>query len=144
MPVGKAILRLRKARSSAFDDCSSSAGTSWGSASMMVTSAPNERHTLANSQPITPPPSTITDAGTDSRPQRVLGGEHPHAVDLEAGQGARVGARREHDRLADVRRAVDLDRARPGEPAGALDDGDPAALDSPVRPLNSRLTTPSL
>ena len=30
----------------------------------MVTSAPNDRHTLANSQPMTPPPSTTTDVGT--------------------------------------------------------------------------------
>ena len=40
VPVRKLILRLRKARSSAFDDASSSAATSRGSASMMVTSAP--------------------------------------------------------------------------------------------------------
>ena len=33
----------------------------------MVTSAPKDFHTLANSQPITPPPSTIADAGTRSR-----------------------------------------------------------------------------
>ena len=64
VPVEKLILRLRKARSSALEDCSSSLGTRWGSASMIVTSAPNERHTLANSHPITPPPSTITDEGT--------------------------------------------------------------------------------
>ena len=64
VPVENPILRLRKARSSALEDCSSSSGSRCGSASMMVTSAPNERHTLANSQPITPPPSTITDAGT--------------------------------------------------------------------------------
>ena len=66
VPVRKPILRLRKARSSALDDASSSAATSRGSASTMVTSAPNERQTLANSQPITPPPSTTTEAGTRS------------------------------------------------------------------------------
>ena len=33
---------------------------------MMRTSDPNDFQTLANSQPITPPPSTMTDAGTDS------------------------------------------------------------------------------
>jgi hypothetical protein len=32
----------------------------------MVTSAPKDFHTLANSTPITPPPSTTTDAGTRS------------------------------------------------------------------------------
>ena len=65
--VRKLILRLRNARSRAFDDASSSAAISRGSASTMVTSAPKLRHTLANSQPITPPPSTTTDAGTRSR-----------------------------------------------------------------------------
>ena len=55
--------RLRNARSRALETASSSAATSRGSASTMVTSAPNERHTLANSQPMTPPPSTITELG---------------------------------------------------------------------------------
>ena len=67
VPVRKLILRLRKARSSALEEASSSAATSRGSASMMVTSEPKDFHTLANSQPITPPPSTMADAGTRSR-----------------------------------------------------------------------------
>ncbi len=67
VPVRKAILRLRKARSRALEEASSSAATSRGRASTMVTSAPKLRHTLANSQPMTPPPSTITEAGTRSR-----------------------------------------------------------------------------
>ena len=54
------------ARSSALDTSASSAATSRGRASTMVTSAPKERHTLANSQPITPPPSTIAERGTRS------------------------------------------------------------------------------
>ena len=91
---GTLILRLRNARSSAFDDASSSAATSRGSASTMVTSAPKLRHTLANSQPITPPPSTTTEAGTRSSVQRVLGGDHPLAVDLEAGQACGRRSRR--------------------------------------------------
>ncbi len=62
-PVLKAIFRLRNARSRAFEQDSSSAGTSRGSASMMVTSAPKDFHTEANSTPMTPPPSTITLAG---------------------------------------------------------------------------------
>ena len=33
---------------------------------MMVTSEPNDFQTLANSQPITPPPSTMAEAGTRS------------------------------------------------------------------------------
>ena len=44
-PVEKLILRLRKARSRALDTDSSSAGTSRGRASTMVTSAPNDFHT---------------------------------------------------------------------------------------------------
>ena len=35
-----------------------------GSASTIVTSAPNDFQTLANSQPMTPPPSTTAEAGT--------------------------------------------------------------------------------
>ncbi len=56
----------------------------------MVTSAPKERQTLANSQPMTPPPSTMTEAGTRSRRERVLGGDDPLAVDVEAGQRLRA------------------------------------------------------
>ncbi len=62
-PVVNAILRLRKARSRAFEHASSSAGTKRGSASMIVTSAPKDFQTEANSTPITPPPSTIALAG---------------------------------------------------------------------------------
>jgi len=56
--------RRRNARSSCFELASSSSGSRWGSASTMVTSAPNDFQTLANSTPMTPPPSTTTDAGT--------------------------------------------------------------------------------
>ena len=66
VPVRTWIFRFLKARSSAFDDASSSAATSRGSASTMVTSAPKLAQTLANSHPITPPPSTTTEAGTRS------------------------------------------------------------------------------
>ena len=58
--------RRRKARSSSLELDSSSAGSRWGSASTIVTSAPNERQTLANSTPMTPPPSTTTEVGTRS------------------------------------------------------------------------------
>ena len=34
----------------------------------MVTSAPNDRQTLANSTPMTPPPKITTDPGTRSSP----------------------------------------------------------------------------
>ncbi len=44
----------------------SSFGTRCGRASMIVTSEPKERHTLANSTPITPPPRTRTRSGMTS------------------------------------------------------------------------------
>ena len=56
--------RRRKARSSSFELDSSSGGSRCGSISTIVTSAPNDRHTLANSTPITPPPRMTADAGT--------------------------------------------------------------------------------
>src|SRR5437764_999015 len=67
LPVLNAIPRLRNARSSILELCSSSGGSSRGSASTIVTSTPNDFHALANSQPITPPPRTTADAGTWSR-----------------------------------------------------------------------------
>ena len=59
--------RRRKARSSSLELASSSSGTRCGSASTMVTSVPKDVQALANSTPITPPPSTIALAGTRSR-----------------------------------------------------------------------------
>ena len=56
--------RFLKARSIAFETASSSAGTNLGKPSIIVTSAPNDFQTLANSTPITPPPRMITLAGT--------------------------------------------------------------------------------
>ena len=66
VPVLKAILRLRNARSSVLLQSASSAGTSRGSASTIVTLVPNEVHALANSTPITPPPRITADSGTRS------------------------------------------------------------------------------
>ena len=66
-PVRKVILRLRNARSSCLEIASSSAATSRGSASTIVTSAPKDLNTEANSTPMTPPPRTTTRAGTWSR-----------------------------------------------------------------------------
>ena len=54
--------RRRNARSSSLELDSSSGGSRCGSISTIVTSAPNERQTLANSTPITPPPRMTTDA----------------------------------------------------------------------------------
>ena len=64
VPSLKPMPRRRNARSSSFELDSSSVGSRCGSISTMVTSAPNERHTLANSTPITPPPRMTTEAGT--------------------------------------------------------------------------------
>ena len=64
VPVLKAILRLRNWRSSDFERNSSSLGTRCGRASTIVTSLPKLFHTLANSTPMTPPPSTTTRSGT--------------------------------------------------------------------------------
>ncbi len=58
--------RRRKARSSSLELDSSSGGSRCGSISTIVTSAPNDRQTLANSTPITPPPRITTDEGTRS------------------------------------------------------------------------------
>ena len=134
-PSSKLILRLRKARSSAFDACSSSSGTRWGRASTMVTSAPKDRQTLANSQPMTPPPSTTTEAGTRVELQRVVAGDDQRAVELQTGQrlGHRAGG--QHDVAALVALPVDLDRGRADQPAHALDVGDLAALHQALQAL---------
>ncbi len=63
-PRLKEMPRLRNARSRALEQAMSSLGTRLGRASTMVTSAPNDFQTLANSTPMTPPPSTITLLGT--------------------------------------------------------------------------------
>ena len=66
VPVLKAIFRFRNARSSVLLQSASSAGTSRGRASTMVTLVPNEVQAEANSTPITPPPRTTADSGTRS------------------------------------------------------------------------------
>ena len=139
VPVRKAIPRLRNARSRALEDASSSAATSRGSASTMVTSAPKLRHTLANSQPITPPPSTTTEAGTGSRRSACSEVRTRSPSISRPGSDAGVGAGGEHEVLAGVDLlavgAGDGDLAVAGEPALALDDGDAAALDQPGQAL---------
>ena len=63
-PTSRLMARLRNARSSCLLEDSSSRAINLGSPSMMVTLAPKEFHTEANSHPMTPPPRTITDFGT--------------------------------------------------------------------------------
>ena len=67
VPVLNAIFRFRNARSSVLLQSASSAGTSRGSASTIVTLVPNDVHADANSTPITPPPRITADSGTRSR-----------------------------------------------------------------------------
>ena len=69
----------------------------------------------------------------------MLGGDDPCAVDLEAGERTAVGAGGEHDVLAGVLGAVDGHRARTGQRAGALDDGDAARLDQAGEALEKPL-----
>ena len=114
---------------------SSSFGTRWGSASMIVTSAPNDFHTLANSTPMTPPPSTATLLGHEVELERLLAGDDP-AADLEAGQRPRVRAGREDDVLAGDAVVADLHRrsAATSRPSPSID-GDAAGLDEPLQAL---------
>ena len=115
------------------------AATSRGSASTMVTSAPKLRHTLANSQPITPPPSTITEAGTRSSRSASSEVMIRVAVDVEAGQGLGVGAAGEHHVVGGVRRRrpTVTSRGPVSRPAPSMTVM-PRPLISPVSPLNSR------
>ncbi len=65
-PSSNRIPRFLNARCSQRELDSSSPGSRCGSASTIVTSAPSERHALANSTPITPPPRMTAEAGTRS------------------------------------------------------------------------------
>ena len=67
--------------------------------------------------------------------ERVLGGDDPLAVDLEAGQRLHERAGGQHDVLADDPLAVDLDRVRRDELAGALDVRDLGGLDQALQAL---------
>ena len=87
-PVTTLIPRLRNARSRAAEMLESSPETSRGSASTIVTFTPNDRQAEANSTPITPPPSTIAEAGKPVEPERLLAREDLQAVDLQPRQRA--------------------------------------------------------
>ena len=134
--------RLRKARSRALLTAGSSAATSRGRASTIVTSAPNERMTEANSTPMTPPPSTTTRPGTCVEPQHLVA-RHDRSADLEARQRAGEGAGGEHDVL---RRRGAGHRRRPcGRPRAGRRPrrSRPCCFETrPCSPLCSRLTTP--
>ena len=127
--------RRRKARSSSLELASSSSGTRCGSASTIVTSAPKDFQTLANSTPMTPPPRIDHRGGHPVELERVVADEHPGAVDLEAGQRLGRRAGRQHDVPARVRRVADLHRGGGDEPALALDELDAAALHQALQAL---------
>ena len=67
--------------------------------------------------------------------QRLLGGDHALAVDLEAGQRAGVGAGGEHEVVPVYVASPTVTVTGAGHPALALDDGDPAGLDQPGEAL---------
>ena len=74
-----------------------------------------------------------------------LGGDHPLAVDVEAGQAAGVEPEARTTWRPAYARPSTVTPVRSGQPPGAPDDGDAAALISLVRlSLNRRETTPSL
>ena len=131
-PVLKLILRLRNARSSCLDSDGSSSGISVGRPSMIVTSAPNDFHTEANSTPMTLPPMMTTFSGTSlivSASELVMTWppmSSPSVRDTDRWP-ARVGA--------GVALAVDLDRLGVDELALTLDDRDAAGLDESLEAL---------
>ena len=142
-PSEKSMPRLRNARSSSLLSASSSLGTRWGSASMIVTSAPNDFQTLANSTPMTPPPSTTTRFGIESSSSACsLVMTRPPISRPGSVRGVRAG--REDDVLA----AVD-GRRRPARSGPASRRPSPSttvmprALTRPWRPLYFFATMPS-
>ena len=138
------ILRFLKARSRALEQSGSSAATSRGSASTTVTSAPNDFHTLANSQPITPPPSTMTDSGT--RSSRSAWSEVRMRSPSTSIPGSDLGYEPVARTTLRAEYAVPSTVTSPGpviRPAPSMT-VTPREPTSPVRPLCSRETTPSL
>ena len=126
--------RLRNARSSDLLIDSSSLGTRCGSASMMVTSAPNDFQTLANSTPMTPPPSTATFFGTKSSSSAC-------SLVMTRPPISRPGSEREYEPVARMT-FLPVIVSSPTwtvvgevEPALALDDRDAARLDQALQAL---------
>jgi hypothetical protein len=119
--------RLRKARSSSLLLLSSSSGTRCGSASTIVTSAPKERQTEANSQPMAPAPRITTEPGMCSMPSASsLSMTRSWSISRP---GSERGPTRWPAARARPRCAGRRPRRRWGDQlAGALDDLDLAAL----------------
>ena len=133
-PVLKLILRLRNARSSCLDERGilqrHEGGERLDDRDLGAERLPDRRELDAD------------DAAADdddvvghlAHRQRLVAGDDP-AADLEAGQRARVRAGGEHQVLAGVARAVDLDGAVADDLALALDDGDAGGLDHALQAL---------
>ena len=133
-PVLNAILRLRNDRSSCLEMASSSAATSRGRASTIVTSEPKDLKTEANSTPMTPPPRTTTRAGTSSRDSAwSLVMMRPPIS--RPGRRLGVGTGGQHDVAPDQPATGDLDGVGGHEPALALDVVDLAGLHEPLQAL---------
>ena len=126
--------RLRRARVSCFDDHSSSAATSRGSASTIVTAAPNDAQMLANSTPMTPPPSTTTRFGSSGNVECLVAREDA-ATDLESGQAPDLRAGREHQRRAGDRAIADVHGAPSAVAAGSVHHLDLVAANQPLQAL---------
>ena len=138
--------RLRKARCRAALASGSSFGTSRGSASTTVTSTPKLRQADANSTPITPPPSTMADAGSVARRRACS------LVSTRTPSISRPGSVFEPDPVASTIAGA-VSRSFPTITVGMPASTDsrpsprttviPRCLTSPVRPLYSRDTTES-
>jgi hypothetical protein len=110
----------------------------------MVTSAPNERHTLANSTPITPPPSTTARGGTRSSVSAWSEVITRSPSMSRPGRDLEYEPRGEHEVLADVALAVHLDGGRPDQPARTLDQGHLARLGEALQALVETADNPVL
>ncbi len=143
-PSSMPMPRLRNARSTSFEEDSSSSGTTCGSASMIVTSAPNERQTEANSQPIAPAPRMATEAGTRSSRSASL--ESITRSWSISSPGSDMGC----DPVASRTCRPSMVRSPTCTVVGEVSRPSPATTSicrdftSPCRPLYSRLTTLSL
>ena len=134
-PVRTVMPRLRKARCSWAETASSSSGD-------QPRQRLDDRHLDPEGAPhagelAADHPAAQHDhrVGDSLEAQRVLGGQHPLTVDLQARQRACVGAARQDDVAAGPALAGDLDGVGRDQPALALDDRDAAALDQPGQAL---------
>ena len=116
-------------------DRSSSFGTSRGIASTIVTDAPNDAQTLANSTPMTPPPRMIAFFGTDGNTSAwSLVTTRPPMLDGRAASSATtpLPGRRTPPVISS---SVDLHSVGSDQPSAAVDDGDAVRVDEALQSL---------